>query len=170
MSAIEDHLAKLMVDAEAFYDRVLARPWFSYALVGALQMKVLWNIWRNRDLATGDTTSYFRDAYRWYESLEVNIVWSPLYTAFYGTVYAATKDVYVATIFHRVIIVMMATLGILALMRRLLPSELALIVAVWWALLPINFETLYEVHLFALLPILAAWLVVSRRDTAWWRI
>src|SRR5260221_12626446 len=98
MSGIKNRLAKLMLDAEAFYDRVLVRPRFSYALVSALQMKVLWNIWRYRDLTTGDTTSYFQGAYRWYENLEVNIVWSPLYTAFYGTVFAATQDVYASTI------------------------------------------------------------------------
>ena len=33
---------------------------------------------------------------------------------------------------------------------------LAWLLAAWWAVLPVNFDTLYEVHLFALLPVLAA--------------
>ena len=92
---------------------MLASAWLSYALIAALQMKILWDIWRFRDLTTGDTTSYFAGAYRWYANFAVNIVWSPLYTAFYGTVYLLTHDIYTATNFHRVIIVMAATLGVL---------------------------------------------------------
>jgi len=169
MSKTRNNFINLLSGTEHHFDVILAKPWVSYALVSALQLKLLWNIWRYRDLTTGDTTAYFESAYKWYEQFAVNIVWSPLYTAFYGTIFAATNDVYAATILHRVIIVMAATLGILALMRRLLPPALALLTAVWWAILPINFETLYEVHLFALLPILAAWLVVSRDDTPWMR-
>ncbi|MCC7010909.1 MAG: hypothetical protein IT184_19005 [Acidobacteria bacterium] len=91
----------------------------------------------------------------------VDIVWSPLYTAFYGTVYALLRDAYAATTVHRVAIVLAATAGVLAVMRRLLPPALALLVAVWWAVMPINFNTLYEVHLFALLPLLAILLIVG---------
>ena len=141
-------------------------PWPSYVLVALLQLKVIWNIWRFRDLTSGDTSSYFVNAYNWYEGLRDNFAWSPLYTSFYGSVFTVVPDAYAATIIHRTIIVMAATLGILALMRRLLPPALALAVAIWWAVLPINFDTLYEVHLFALLPVLAAFLVVAYRDTS----
>ena len=149
-------------------DRVLDKAWPSYALVALLQLKILWDIWRFRDITLGDTMSYFAGAYRWYEALADNFNWSPLYTAFYGTLFMLTGDAYAATIWHRVVIVMAATLGVLAVMRKLLPPALALLIAMWWAILPINFDTLYEVHLFALLPILAAWLVASR-DTSWGR-
>lgn len=145
--------------------RLLARGWPSYVLVTLLQMKVLWLIWRFRDLTTGDTSSYFNIAYLWYERLGVKIAWSPLYTAFYGSVFALTRDAYLATTLHRVIIVVAATLGVLALMRRLLPPGLALAIAAWWAIMPINFNTLYEVHLFSLLPVLLAWLVAARFDS-----
>src|SRR5262245_48939376 len=92
-------------------------------------------------------------SYLWSERFAVNIVWSPLYTAFYGSVFALTKNVYAATTLHRIIIVIAVTLGVLAVMRKLLPPvALALLVASWWAILPINFDTLSEVHLFALLP------------------
>ena len=150
------------------YDRILAKAWVSYALIGALQLKIVWNIWRYRDLTTGDTSSYFSMALRWAHDLAVNIVWSPLYAAFYGSVFMLTQDVYLATIFHRVIIVFAVSLCVLALMRQLLPPAMALLIAAWWTVLPINFETLYEVHLFAVLPILAAWLAAAA-DTKWSR-
>jgi hypothetical protein len=164
-----DRARRYVLSVEPLFNRLLAKAWPSYTLICALQLKILWNIWRYRDLTTGDTSSYFAGAYRWYDDLAVNIVWSPLYTAFYGTVLLATKDAYTATIFHRVIIVLAATLGVLALMRHLLPPALALLIAAWWAVMPINFETLYEVHLFALLPIIAAWLVTTVDDTPWTR-
>src|SRR5207253_9690040 len=39
----------------------------------------------------------------------------------------------------------------------------------WWAVLPINFNTLYEVHYFAVLPILLAWLLVLAIAGSWGR-
>jgi hypothetical protein len=147
-------------------DRALEKAWPSYAFITLLQLKIIWEMWRFRDLTIGDTSGYFVNAYRWFEAFKDIFIWSPLYTSFYGTVFMLTDDAYTATILHRVIIVMTATLGMLALMRRLLPPALALLVAMWWAILPINFETLYEIHLFALLPILAAWLAVAYGDTA----
>jgi hypothetical protein len=50
-----------------------------------------------------------------------------------------------------------------------LPPALALLIATWWSALPINFDTLYEVHLFSLLPILAAWMVATWKDDSWHR-
>ena len=144
-----------------------ARP--SYLLISILQLKLLWKIWEFKDLTTGDTSSYFTKAYHWYENFTVDPIWSPLYTAFYGSIFIITQDVYVATILHRVIIVMAATLGVLAIMRAVLHPPIALMVAAWWAVMPINFNTLYEVHLFTLLPILAAWLVAAAKGSPWTR-
>jgi hypothetical protein len=153
---------------ERFLDGILARPRPSYWLIALLQAKIFWNAWLFRDLTWGDTSSYYLDAHAWYERFANNILWSPLYTAFYGSVLTLSAgDVYVATTVHRIIIVMAASLGVLAVMRRLLPPGIALLVAIWWATLPINFNALYEVHLFALLPVLAAWLLAMSDDSAW---
>src|SRR5262245_39584767 len=124
-------------------DQFFERAWASYALIALLQLKIVWQIWRFRDLPIGDTSNYFIIAYRWYEAFADFIIWSPLYTIFYGTLFMLAGDAYVATILHRVIIVMAASLGILALMRALLPPSLALLVGMWWVILPINFDTLY---------------------------
>ena len=52
-----------------------------------------------------------------------------------------------------------ATILVLAVLRRLLSPGIAWALAVWWAVLPINYDVLYEVHLFALLPELVAVLI-----------
>ncbi|MFL5906009.1 MAG: hypothetical protein ACJ75Z_00240 [Solirubrobacterales bacterium] len=69
------------------------------------------------------------------------------------------NDAYAVTILHRVLIAVAASLLVLAILRRLLSLWVAWVLAAWWAILPINYDTLYEVHLFALLPELAAVLI-----------
>ena len=149
--------------------RQVDRPWFAYLTILLLQLKVVWGWWIWADLTMGDTSYYFRNAYDWFQSFRVNIVWSPLYTALYGTFLFLTPDVYQATVLHRLFIVLSVSLLILALLRRLLPPGLAWLIAAWWAVLPINFNTMYEVHLFALLPVLAVWLLIQWRDSPWSR-
>jgi hypothetical protein len=141
------------------------KAWISYAIVLAVAAKCVWGMWLYRDLTTGDTSSYFVSANRWFEHFATNILWSPLYTMFYGEMLFATHSVYGATTLHRIVIVFAAALGVLALMRRLMSPGTALLVALWWTVMPINFETLYEVHLFALLPMLIV-LIVACYATA----
>ena len=159
--------AAMHVDALA--ETALRKAWPSYVLILLLQSKVIWRIWEIRDITYGDTSSYFQTAKKWADGFMVDIVWSPLYTAFYGSFLFATADPYNATIMHRVAIVLVAAVGVLFVLRQLLPPSLALLGAAWWAILPINYNTLYEVHLFAFLPILLAWALVLGRDTAWAR-
>src|SRR4051794_7932402 len=137
------------------------RPILSYAIIIALAAKTVWGMWLYRDLTTGDTSSYFTRAYLWFTSFQGNILWSPLYTSFYGTMLFGTHNVYGATILHRIVIVMLAAVGVLALMRRVASPGIALLVALWWLVLPINFETLYEVHLFSLLPMLLVLIIAA---------
>jgi hypothetical protein len=146
-----------------------AKPWFAYGALMALQLKVTWGAWRVKDLTFGDTCAYFLYARFWTELRQLNIVWHPLYSVFYGTVLEAVGDVYAATILHRLLIALMAGVLVLALMRRLLPAGFAWLVAAWWTVSPINYDTVYEVHLFAVLPFLLAWLVVATWPGAWGR-
>ncbi len=155
--------------ASAALRRACSSAVFSYGLVFAIQLKLIWQIWRYRDMTGGDTASYFGSAYLWATQLQIDFVWSPLYTAYYGTAYAALGDAYDATILHRALIAVLASLGVLAVARQMLPPAIALLIGVWWAVLPINFEVYYEVHLFALLPVLAAWLLAMRADTTGYR-
>lgn len=145
--------------------QVIDQPLFAYASIILLQLKVIWRIWDYKDLTFGDTSSYFPGAYLWFTEFANNIIWSPLYTSFFGSFLHVTSDVYIATILHRIVIVFTVTILVLALMRRLLPPGIAWVIAAWWAILPINFDTLYEVHLFAVIPILLACLVITQRPT-----
>ncbi len=143
------------------------RAWFHYLTIFLLQLKVVWGMWKYRDLTFGDTSYYFVNAYRWYTNLTVDIAWSPLYTAFYGTLLHLTTDVYYVTIVHRLIIIFLLVIMILSLMRRLLPPNIAWFMTAWWAILPVNFNALYEVHLFAVIPVLACWLLILRNRSPW---
>ncbi|MBA4065548.1 MAG: hypothetical protein C0501_17900 [Isosphaera sp.] len=145
-----------------------SRP-VAFALLLALQLKVVWGMWALRDVTVGDTMSYFADAYRWYAGGEVNVIWSPLYTAFYGSFLFLNPDPVWATFAHRLVIVVAAAVLVLAVLRQLLPPGVAWACAAWWACLPIVFNTLYEVHLFAVIPVLASWLLFLTAAGPWRR-
>ena len=140
-------------------DGVARSAWFAYGSILLIQAKVLWGIWEHRDLTGGDTTQYFIQASRWTHGFHLDPVWSPLYDFFWGSLRWFVDDPYASTIAHRVLIVIAATVLVLAVLRRLLSPGIAWALAVWWAILPINYDVLYEVHLFALLPELLAVLI-----------
>ncbi len=158
------------IDARPGWFRTLAVPigafsrqaMFAYGTIVLLQLKVIWGSWRLRDLTTGDTAYYFIDAYEFYRNWGNSIAWSPLYTSFYGALLYLDPDPYFVTILHRVLIVLTLAMLVLAVMRRLLPHPAAWLVAAWWTLLPINFDALYEVHLFGVIPVLLAWMAILR--------
>jgi hypothetical protein len=153
----------------AGFDRLASRPWFSYLMLVLLQLKVMWGVWRYRDLAPGDESGYYTLAFLWFKDLPVDIVWSPLYTLFLGTLMHLSTDAYFVTTLHRLIIVLVLDIMILALMRRLLPHWIAWLIAAWWAILPVNFDTTSTVHLFAVIPVLAAWLLILHKPSPWTR-
>lgn len=143
-------------------DEVAGSRLFAYGSVLLIQAKVLWGIWQFRDLSAGDTSDYFVNANSWTDHLQVEPLFSPLYTAFWGSLHWLISDSYAVTLVHRIIIVSAVTVLVLAVLRRLLTPGIAWAVAIWWAILPTNYDTLNEVHLFALLPILVATLVALR--------
>jgi hypothetical protein len=144
-------------------DALCSSPLFAYGVILALQARVIWNVWQYKDLTPGDTSGYFVDASSWAHGLHDDIVWSPLYTDFFGTIDAAVRPVYAALMVHRVAIVLAAALLVLGLMRTLVSPAMALLITAWWVVLPPAFNVQYEVHLFGLLPILVAALVVARK-------
>jgi hypothetical protein len=134
-----------------------------------LQLKEIWGLWDYRDLPLGDTASYFAVASLWYRDRHVDFAWSPLYTVFYGWFLSFSKDACLVTSLHRVVIVLLAVVLVLAVLRQMVPHPIAWLTAAWWATLAINHNTVTEVHLFALLPILLAWLVILRWPGRWGR-
>lgn len=140
----------------------MANPLVSYGLIVALQFRMVWNIWRSKDLETADGSQYFFFATSWTHGFHHDIVWSPLYTDYWGTVLAVVGDVYNAAIAQRVLIILVAAVLVLALMRAFVGPTVGLLIAAWWAILPTNYNVLFEVHLFALLPILVTALILAR--------
>jgi len=143
-------------------DEVARSRLFGYGSVLLIQAKVLWGIWQYRDLSAGDTSNYFVGASTWADHRLLDPLFSPLYTVFWGSLEWVFTDTYAVTIAHRVVIVFAVTTLVLAVLRRLLSPAIAWAIAVWWAILPLNYDTLNEVHLFSLLPILVAALVALR--------
>jgi hypothetical protein len=162
-------VAAIIRSGRVVLERLCESAAFSYITIGLLQLKVIWGIWQFRDLTFGDTSSYFVNAYGWYERWSNSIAWSPLYTAFYGSFLYFSRDAYVVTTAHRAVIVLLLALLILAMMRRLLPPPLAWFITAWWVGLPINFNALYEVHLFAVIPVVIAYLAILGKTSCWRR-
>ncbi len=147
----------------------LRHGWQSYVLILLLQLRLLWRMWDFKDITGGDTSAYFYFSNYWFDSFRVNIAWSPLYEAFYGSFLFITRDPYLATILHRLVLILLISTLTLLLLRSILSPGLALLGAVWWTVVPTYYNNLYEVHLFALLPILLAWTLILRWDTPWAR-
>lgn len=147
----------------------VSRPWFAYLTLFLLQLKMIWGIWEYRDLTPGDTSFYYKDSYLWYKEFLVNITYSPLYTVFYGTLMHLSSDAYLVTTLHRLIIILSLAVLVLACMRRLLPASLAWFAAAWWVILPTNYNALYEIHLFSVIPVIVIWLFALRKTTSWTR-
>jgi hypothetical protein len=143
-------------------EALVANPVFAYGAVLLLELRVVWDVWRYRDTSFGDTADYFLYALEWSRHLTVDIVWSPLYTAYFGTIVWFVRDVHSAVMVHRILIVLTATMLVLALGRALLGPALGLLVAAWWAVNPGSFDFDYEVHLFGFIPVLIAALLLTR--------
>jgi hypothetical protein len=151
-------LGRIAVTAES----IVASPWFAYPAIVALQLRFMWKVWSSIDTSTGDTSYYYLLALKWAQHLQDHIILSPAYTAYFGTVLWFFHDVASAVMAHRLLVVFAATLLVLALARALLGPALGLLVAVWWVVVPANFNIDYEVHLFGFVPVLIAALIVAR--------
>lgn len=145
----------------------IAAPWFAYTTILLLQLKCIWGIWKYRDLTPGDESVYYNLAYLWFTEGAVALPWSPLYTAFYGTLMYISPHPYVVTTLHRVLVVLALAVLVLAVMRQLLPSEIAWLTTAWWVVLPINYDAAVTLHLFAVIPVLVSWLLVLWRPSPW---
>jgi hypothetical protein len=140
-------------------DRVAGSAWFAYASILLLQSKLLWGIWDHLDLSSGDTSNYFLAASGWSNSLHVNPVHYPLYTVPWGSLMWLVGDPYAVTILYRALIALGASLMVLAVMRRLVSPRIAWALAVWWTVVPVNYDNLYEGNLYSVITTMAAVLI-----------
>lgn len=133
-----------------------ASPGFAYSSLFLIQLRVVWGIWNYRDFPSGDSTGQFVLATHWADQRTVVPIFSPLYSVFWGSQQWFIHDAYSLVTVNRLLIVFAATMLTLAVLRRLVSPAIAWVLAVWWALLPLNYDTVTELHLFAVLPGLVA--------------
>lgn len=143
---------------------LLESPWTAYAGIALLQAKVMFRVWEFRDLAPGDTSYYYLTVFDWIDEGKGSIVRSPLYTLFLSGLHKLLEDPFWVLTTARIGIAIAASLLTLALLRRLLPKHIAWLIAAWWALLPVNFDTAYSVHLFSALFPLGLFLIAACAD------
>jgi hypothetical protein len=142
--------------------RIAGSAWFAYGSILVIQSKVLWGIWDYRDLTPGDGSYYFTMASRWADDFLVQPAYYPLYNVLYGSLKWIVDDPFSVTILHRVLIVLGTTVLLLAVMRRLLTPGIAWALALWWAVLPAAYDTIFEIHLLSALVGLAIVLLALR--------
>ena len=143
--------------------------WIAYGSIILLQLKVMQGIWAYRDLTPGDTSSYYKGVYLWLDETKIDIAWSPLYTIFLAALHSLTDNPFWSLTIAQISIAVCGTILVLILLRRLLPSHIAWIIAAWWALLPINFDTVYNVHLFSALFPIALFVIAAYKNNIWGR-
>jgi hypothetical protein len=141
---------------------LVANPVLAYGAILLLELRVVRDVWRYRDTSSGDTADYFLYALTWSQHLKDDIVWSPLYTNYFGTILWLVHDIHSAVMVHRILVVVAATVLVLALGRALLGPSLGLLVAAWWTVNPASYDFDYEVHLFGFIPVLIAALILAR--------
>jgi hypothetical protein len=142
---------------------------FAYAVIFFLLTKTFWLVWERCDLSGGDSVEYYGMARFWHDRFATTFVWSPLYTAFYGSFLWLNADPFFATPVHRICIMVISSLLFYEVMRRLVPQVFAILAVAWWIVLPINFNCAYEVHLFSIIPSLVGVLILATGDTPWHR-
>lgn len=146
--------------ASAGWIRAVAEsPAFAWGTLLLLQLRAVFGMWTYRDLPFGDTAGYFGTAAAWHARGDVDPLWSPLYTVLWGSLMRLSEDPFTVTLLHRLLVVFAVTALFHAFLRRVLPTWFAWGAAAWWAILPVGHDALYEVHLFAAIPILLALLV-----------
>ena len=149
--------------------RTAEDAWFAYPAIILLQVKVMFRIWEYRDLTPGDSSEYYTRVYTWLDKGTVDFVWSPIYTVFLGILHKLLNDPFWVMTVAQVAAAVGAAVLTLALLRRLLPKHIAWIIAAWWTLLPINFDTVYNVHLFSTLFPLAIFVIAAYADNIYGR-
>ena len=126
---------------------VPGNPWFAYGSITVLVLHVLWSVGTNGDLVFGDTAFHVDAARSWLAGEPVGAGSSPAYIVFVAGSLRLLGDIPGAVIGHRVALVLVAAVVVLAIGRRVLPAWAAWFVAAWWVHLPAVHDTLYAIHL-----------------------
>lgn len=129
---------------------MIVSPRFHWVIVSLFLLKSNWNIWENYEWAMGDAASHYASGFKAIlDFARIRVSWSPLNSLYFGAFGVITGDPFLATILHRIVIVLATTLLFFGILRKLLPGVVAMAMTFWWASIPTNIAPLYTVHLFA---------------------
>lgn len=152
-------IAESMRKAGEFVWQILSSSQFHWAIVFFFLFKSNWSIWEHYEWAMGDEAGHYQKGYLAIKDIQgISMAWSPLNSLYFGAFGWIMGNPFLATILHRLFIVLATTLLFFGILRKLIPGLAAMAMTFWWASMPTNISPLYTVHLFAhfanLLPIL----------------
>jgi hypothetical protein len=139
-----------------------------FALIFALQAKVLSGVEALRGITPGDNAWYYLVACDCLARFKTNFLWSPFFAFFTSLLLRISNDALFCATAERVIVVFALSLLFLAVCRQLIPAGAALICATWWAVNPQVFDAVNDVHLFGTIPVFASWLVLLKYPSSRW--
>ena len=126
-------------------DRLLAAA--SYTIVALVCLARLDGVFTFRDLTSTDTELYYRASSTWLGQGLLTVDRAPLYAVLLAVARMVIDDATIVIPAHRVVAALALALAGHAFFRRLFPAPIALVLATWVALVPTQFDGLYEVHL-----------------------
>lgn len=129
----------------------------------------MWRIWDYKDITDGDGCCYFEYACRNIYGGYMNLTFSPMYHLFNDLFLLFSDNGYFWCIASRITCAVTLSVLVLAFLRRMLPPVWAWLGAAWWTVLPVNFNSLYEVHLFSTIPTIACLILSTGKNTLWKR-
>ncbi len=136
---------------------------FGFFAVLAIQLWQLRGILHARDLEMGDTAFDYSRSLGWLHDGTLYLVQSPLYSMLLGVLHAVLGDAQLGNTVVRVSAVLTLDLLLFAFLRRFIAGDVALLVVVWWASLPLIYDSLYTVHILGLVLPFGA-LALAARD------
>ena len=99
---------------------MIASPRFHWAIVALFILKSNWNIWENYEWPMGDEAEHYSKGYRALLDLSsLSMAWSPLNSMYFGAFGLLTGNPFLATFFHRMVIVVAVTLVYFGILRKL---------------------------------------------------
>ncbi len=131
-----------------------------YMSLLALQVKVLWGAWYNWDLPLWDGATYFIYGRQVVSDFRFPpFEWSPLFAGYYAIFQALFTDAVPFIIYfaHRYVAIVLVLVLFYALLRTALSPVVAWLLAAYFFLLPVGLANHFVVHLFVLIPLLAAY-------------
>lgn len=148
----------------------LDRSYYYVAILIGVIFSKLRNINQFRDLEAGDTSSYFVNQLKWFQTLRINPIWSPLDSILGGTLQILTSNAYTINLCVRIITITTISILIFLIFSRILTKEISLLLSIFFTINPIYFDAMYQIHIESLVMAFCGILLyfLSKNDKNFW--